>query len=195
MLRINNYNNWSQPLPSDADYAEQLTNLAKHWRICMIEKYIDGIDMTVEEIKTLQTSGNVYALYTLCCLPSWDTEDLRQFPVASGTVDTNDWYLRDGNGDIVYESGTATKFIDVGKEGFKEEFTEQLLSRMEGKGFTGVVFDYWWANMISNHMDVPSATYPDDATWYTNAWQPFIDYAMDALVESVLKIRGMSSIK
>jgi hypothetical protein len=82
----------------------------------------------------------------------------------------------------------------VGKPGFKEAYLEATLSRMAGKGFDGIVFDYWWPGLTDINDWMRShprpAAYPTDADWFNNAWKPFIEYVTRGIRSSGYRIIG-----
>ena len=117
-----------------------------------------------------------------------------QTPLITKTIDEHDWWLRDGKGKIVIEPGTGSMFLDVGKPGVKEAYLQTVLKRMRGQSFDGIVFDYWWYSAISSFIvsegrQTP-VRYPDDKTWFNNAWKPFISYVVAGVKAAGYKVIG-----
>ena len=199
-------NNWGltkgdQWNPAGWDKALEI--LARRDEIALTETYevpnkVDGWrKLTVQAIKAINPSARVYRMYPLMCKGDWDSDwnnpqDTRfmQFPIPKAELDAKDWWLRDGNGEIVKESSHQW-LLDVGKPGYKEAYLEAVLSRNRGKGFDGFVFDYWWPEISSWLKGAPRpAAYPTDADWFEKAWKPFITYVMDGLHRAGYRVVG-----
>jgi hypothetical protein len=116
-------------------------------------------------------------------------------PLPKAMIDANNWWLRDGNGQIVEET-SGCWFLDVGKPGFKEAYLANLLTRMSGRKLDGIIFDYWTPGLAQSYLSAymngrpMPADYPTDASWYTNAWQPFIAYVMAGVHNAGYRIIG-----
>jgi len=76
-----------------------------------------------------------------------------QTPLTKAEIDKNDWWLRDGLGQKIGKEGNVW-FIDPGKPGLKEAFVKAILERNEGKGFDGIVFDYWYPSINNNYFAI-----------------------------------------
>lgn len=199
-VSLNNYNNWQfLTKPTDDTLANKLATVSKFQELTYTESW-DVKSVTTQAIKSLNPAIKLYRLYTLNVKPTWDSDwsnpqDLShlQFPLTKAQIDSNDWWMKDGNGNIVKENDNVW-FVDVGKPGVKEAFLQSVLDRNQNKGFDGVVFDYWWPSMVSHWITSkglpPSIDYPNDDTWFTLAWQPFIDYAMKGLHNNGYTIIG-----
>ena len=214
-LKLNNYNTWH--LVNDADHLNPskleaaLDILARRDVICIGEswEYVNRVKgwtgLTPFTIKAKNPDAKVYELWDLMCKPEWDTDwevddpeslkDWRmQTPLTWKQINDNDWWLRDGNGNMVEEyKDSNTWILDVGKPGFKEAYLAGLLSRLKDKGYDGVFFDYWgpWikgAFFDRQSLPMPEA-YPTDADW-TAAWQVFIKYICDGVHEAGYKVTG-----
>ena len=185
-VRLHNYNNWS---PGD------ITILAKRDNICFTE--IWSVQPT--EIRALNPRAKVYRIYNLCCKSVRDSDWTNpsntihmQTPLTKAVIDSNDWWLRDGKG-MVAKENERTWLLDVGKPGFKEAYLEAVLSRIEGKSFDGVVFDYLWpsASSLQRNLKVEGLQdYPSDDDWFYNAWKPFFEYVATGLQKVGYRIIG-----
>lgn len=203
-VRLNNYGNFSAPDPSQPTYNNELKNLYKYDRTVMTEEYSYTSQLTPEAIKAANPKAKVYRLYGLNVKSKWESDwgeggsdKYWQTPISYADITTNDWWLRDGKGNIVEERGTAvagkTFFLDVGKPGFKEKFLENALKRMEDKkGFDGIVLDYWWPQMMTRWLScydlpipeqykVPDSEPNKNKLWFDEAWKPFLDYVLSGV--------------
>ncbi|MBI5228480.1 hypothetical protein HY991_00090, partial [Candidatus Micrarchaeota archaeon] len=113
-------------------------------------------------------------------------------PLSFYSIEANEWWLRSPEGNKYSELGSPIEghiwYLDVGKPGFKEAFLQNILERNNGKGFDGIVFDYWWPELswICRNQANPKQVnwpqgYSSDDEWFNNAWKPFIEYVMDGL--------------
>lgn len=199
--------------------------LAKFNDVILTEAW-DLQGVTPAKLKALNPNLKVYRLYTLNLKPTWDSDwnnpfdaSKYQFPIPrekindpnnirGGALDlkaTDDWWMRDANGSVVKESDSQW-FVDIGKVGIKELYLEAVLARNSGKGFDGVVFDYWSVWMISTWLSKKGLPVPEkydvvkdsdptndgdkDALWYENAWKPFITYVMNGIHAAGYQIMG-----
>lgn len=197
-IEINNYTNWfNQPDPSIGN-ANKIDVLALRDKVCLTEEWND---VTPHALKSINPNIKVYRLYDLMCKCAWDSDwrngssDLShlQTPFTKDDIDKNDWWLRDANGNIVKEDSSIW-FLDVGKPGYKEAYLKAVLDRNAGKGFDGIVFDYWWPNLdwiIPNYGGtMPPKGYSSDQEWFEKAWKPFITYVCDGLHAAGYRIIG-----
>lgn len=192
-VQLNNYNNWTSPKPGSADYDEQLQALARRDRICMNEQYGLRSGLSPQMLRQLNPSAKVYRLYALCAKSQQDSDwtgsalpggQFLQTPLSYQDIVTNDWWLRDGNGTIVKENDIVW-FIDVGKPGVKEALLENILARVEGKGFDGIVLDYHGLFYISKWVTgrglVPPLAYGNEEEWFAKAAMPMLAYVIDGI--------------
>lgn len=156
----------------------------------MSEQYSLYGSITPGKLRQLNPGIQVNRLYVLSVKnPTLTTTEYMSMPLTVEQIDANGWWLLDADGGFTYETGdqggTGSRYLDVGKPGFKEAYVQSLLSRLEGKGYDGVVLDYLNPNMISNRLIrqgfTPPAQYPDDQAWFTNAWQPFLSHVVQSL--------------
>jgi hypothetical protein len=196
-VRLNNYNNWWFMNNDGWDRDRMLSIVAMRDNVCFTECW-DGI--SAASIRAINPKARIYRVYDLCVKNSWDTDwsnpddDSRmQTPLTKAQISAGDWWLRDRNGEIVKEN-EGSWFLDVGKPGFKEAYLRNLLSRISGSKFDGVVFDYWWPYMISawlTRFGKPvSSQYPTDHDWYQKAWQPFIKYVASGVRAAGYRVIG-----
>jgi len=210
-LYLHNYLNWYPPKKTDSDYQEKVQMLAKRDNVFMTESYAKLSELDPQILKSLNPNIKVYILYDLNAKNSWDSDvqsldwsgckndySALQTPISCQDIVNNDWWLRDGNGNIVidpFQNGN-TRFLDVGKPGYKEAFLQGVLDRLNGKDYDGIIFDYWWPYLswILQLEGTPPPPmpeeYPTDDDWFNNAWKPFIDYVMDGLHNAGYKIIG-----
>lgn len=196
-VKINNYNNWLMHASDPANESKMVDLLAQHDHICYTEAW-DTHGLNVADLKLLNPSARVFRIFDLCVKNSWDSdwsipENLThmQTPLTKAEIDANDWWLRDGNGDIAKDTPNSW-VLDVGAPGFKEAFLTNMLSRLNGKGFDGVVLDYWFFYLPSvwmNGAGMPPE-YPTVNDWFTKAWKPFITYVTSGLHDAGYSIIG-----
>lgn len=200
-VRLNNFGNWHAIKNGNSNWQESLNALAQRDRVCMTEPYSAGSQITPQMLRSLNPNMKVYRLYDLSCKNTWDSEWkgqtptnnwFRQTPISYDDIVNNDWWLRDGNGQI-FKLADYAWFLDVGKPGFKEAFLREAISRTEGKGFDGFVLDCWYANAISvikgRGLPVPNA-YKTDEEWFQKAWKPFVDYIVDGMHRNGYSVIG-----
>lgn len=198
-VRLHTYNMWHFGTTSDsAEVLEQrLEILAKRDNIAFTElmewpNEVSGWSkLSPQSILAINPNAKIYRLYDLTVKNTWDTDwndpsDTRrlQTPLTRTVIDANDWWLRDGDGQIVKEN-EKTWLLDPGKPGFKEALLEGILTRSGDKGFDGFVFDYHGLHYIKRWitdrgLKAPPA-YPDNDEWFTKALQPAFDYLFDGL--------------
>lgn len=194
-VQLNNYNNWAAPSPRQSDYDRQVEILARRDRICMSEVYSFNSSLTPDRLRQLNPRARIFRLYDLICKNSWDS-DWKDYaslgdrymctPIFLQHISASDWWLRDGQGNIIKEN-ERTWFLDVGKPGFKEMMLDNILSRMEGKGFDGVVLDYHgvgpdlYAKWIIGRGLQPPSAYPTEQDWFTKAVRPMIQHVVGGL--------------
>ena len=205
-IQLNNYNNWIAPKRwgDRAEYDRQVEFLVQTDRICMTEAYAYALGLTPAELRARNPKAKVFALYDLYCKNKWDSDwegdnsaSVLQTPLTLEEIEQNNWWLRDGNGSIVQEND-YTWFLDVGKPGYKEAFLRNLLQRIEGKGYDGVLFDYnlpctitrWILDREDGLALTAPAAYPDDDAWFENAWKPFYSYVMGGLHAAGYEVIG-----
>jgi hypothetical protein len=207
--------------PEDKDVIQKLDAalqiLAKHDFVCMSEhlQYPNASagfrGVTPRTIKEINPSAKVYEYWNLCVKPEWDTDwgkenpEKDQFlarpwkwrmqcPLTWSEIESKDWWLRDGNGNPVKEpSRDDVWFLDVGKDGFKEAYLEGLLKRIEGKGYDGIFFDYWWWDIkyILTRQGMPMpANYRTNDEWFSNAWKPFVEYVITGVRRAGYRVIG-----
>ncbi len=193
-VNLNNYNNWREPNPRSADYAEKVQCLAKRDRICMTERYSYDSKLTPDRLRQLNPRARIYRVFDLICKNNWDSDwrggapigdQFLQTPIPYQEIVDNDWWLRDGNGEIVKEN-ERTWFLDVGKPGLKEMLLEKMLSRLEGKGFDGVVLDYHGAdkhlyNTYATQMGPAPEAYSSEEEWFAKAVKPMLEYVINGV--------------
>ena len=201
-VRLHNYNNWWLATTAEGR-AEAIRVIARRDNICFGEDWTISKSPPVEpaEIKILNPNAKVYRLYVLLAKnvssdADWndpfDTSRM-QAPIAKAVIDANGWWLLDGNGEVAKQSGTTNWLLDVGKPGFKEAYLDGVLSRIEGKSFDGVVFDYLWpyASSIQQVFKVEGLQeYPSDDEWFYNAWKPFFEYVVTGLQKAGYLVIG-----
>ncbi|MHB0912212.1 MAG: putative glycoside hydrolase [Armatimonadota bacterium] len=187
-VNLNNYNNWWGPVKGASDYADKVQSLAKKERICMTEKYSLLAGLTANDLRAKNPSAKIYRIYDLLCKNRWDVDwgnfhkvQSMQTPLTKAEIDRNNWWLRDGNGEIIAVDDD-TWIIDIGKPGIKEAYLSTVLDRLEGSGVDGVVFDYWSPEISKwMHGRPRPADYPNDNAWFAKACQPFLAYVIDGL--------------
>lgn len=194
-VQLNNYNNWAAPMYGSADYDQQVQALARRDRICMTEVYSFNSRLTPDRLRQLNAGAKVYRIYDLICKNTWDS-DWKDYallgdrymctPIFYQHIVANDWWLRDGDGNIIKEND-RTWFLDVGKSGFKEMMLDNILARVEGKGFDGIVLDYHgvasdvYGKWITGRgLPAPTA-YPTEYEWFTEAVKPMIEHVIVGL--------------
>jgi len=185
-VRLHNYNNW---FPGD------IAILAKRDNICCGE----GSPVTPEKIKALNPDAKVYCLYDLLCKNIWDSDwkdpsntERIQTPLTKEMIDRNNWWLRGVEGTIAKEND-STWLLDVGKPGFKEAYLAGVLSRIAGKSFDGVVFDYLWpsASSLKQVFKLEGLQdYPSDDEWFYRAWKPFFEHVVTGLQKAGYRVIG-----
>lgn len=191
-VNLNNYNNWTPPRPERADYDEQVRLLAARDRICMTEFYALRSGLTPDTLRRMNPNAKVYQTYVLCGKNMLDPDcsgvigGHLQCPILYDEIVRNDWWLRDGDGNIIKEHDQLW-FLDAGKPGFKEMVLANVLARMEGKGYDGVLFDYHLVNqgmytkwVTGVGIPAPEA-YPDERQWFEKAAQPLMDHVVNGL--------------
>lgn len=212
-VSLNNYNNWTPPNSNSEDYQAKLNTLYQYDRVNMSEGYAYFSKLTPAILKAHNPGVKVYRLYDLSNKNKWDSDwnydkpsgDLYlQTPLTYEEIQKNDWWLRDGSGQMVTEQDRnpdKVYFLDVGKSGFKEAFLKNTLSRLEGKGYDGIVLDYWWYKMMTRWLirynlpvpevyQVPESEPDKDKFWNQKAWQPFINYVTAGLSQEGYEIIG-----
>lgn len=209
LVRLHNLHNWNPPRKIDADYNQKVELLARRDNVIMGEDYVKRSELNPQILRSLNPNVKVYPIYTLIAKVNWDSDayfgnwsagcknddSSLATPISCQDIFNNDWWLRDGNGDIIIDASQQgnTRFLDPGKPGYKETFLKNLLNRMSGKGYDGIVFDYWYPELdwllASFTPDLPRpAAYPTDDDWFNNAWKPFIEYVMTGLHNAGYKI-------
>ncbi|MBP6963263.1 MAG: hypothetical protein KBC96_02535 [Armatimonadetes bacterium] len=191
-VNLNNYNNWTPPRPERADYGEQVRLLAARDRICMTEFYARRSGLTPDTLRRMNPNAKIYQTYVLCGKNMLDpdcagvTGSHLQTPMLYDEIVKNDWWLRDGDGNVIKENDQL-RFLDAGKPGFKEMVLANVLARMEGKGYDGVLFDYHLVNqgmytkwVTGVGIPAPEA-YPDERQWFEKAAQPLMDHVVKGL--------------
>lgn len=201
-LKVHCYNIWAFPtwIPSGQTAAQHVItmdtalNTLAHRDSVMLggrnfraNYAVDGWERyNPAEIKLLNPTAKVYFVAVLCakCMADEDVAYPLRTPLlmdgllTKAEIDSEDWWLRDGWGDPVYErdvygdvimmtvGGSPIQwnwFLDVGKPGFKERYLELILEslnsipgnaessyeRIACDGYDGIVFDYWQPNMVS----------------------------------------------
>jgi hypothetical protein len=214
-LILNNYGNWTFGTTRESAFVLQmrLKQLAKRDRIVIPESAewpndVKGWSkLTPQSLKKLNPRAKVYRYVSLLGKPitdsDWDRPYLKTsrmiFPLTRAVIDANDWWLRDGNGNIVKEPGGKIWYVDVGKPGFKESWLKNVLERNEGKGFDGFVLDLMHPDITSTWFAIPGGwfrkyplpkSYSTSEDWYRRAWQPFIEYVVDGLHKAGYEIIG-----
>ena len=194
-VKLNNYNNWWFQSSTKTTKKEKLEVVARRDSVCFTESW----PVRPAEIKALNPNAKVYRIYDLCCKNAWDSDwqhsldtTRMQTPLTRRMIDSADWWLRDGKGRIAKEN-ERTWLLDVGKPGFKEAYLEAVLSRIEGKGFDGVVFDYLWpsASSLQRNLKVEGLQdYPSDDDWFYDAWKPFFEYVVTGLHKAGYRVIG-----
>ncbi|HET6453343.1 MAG TPA: putative glycoside hydrolase [Armatimonadota bacterium] len=169
--------------------------MAKRDNICCGE----GSPVTPEKIKALNPDAKVYCLYDLLCKNIWDSDwkdpsntERMQTPLTRRMIDRNNWWLRGVEGTIAKEND-STWLLDVGKPGFKEAYLDGALSRMDGKSFDGVVFDYLWpsASSLKQVLKLEGLQdYPSDDEWFYRAWKPFFEHVVTGLQKAGYRVIG-----
>lgn len=187
-VQLNSYNTWGPPRPSSSEYDMRVQCLAMRNRIVMPEKFSVLSNLTPQMLRQMNPRAKVYRLYDLCCKNSWDSDWIDysslgdrfvQTPILYQDIVANDWWLRDGNGDIVKEN-ERTWFLDVGKPGVKEMLLKNILARVEGKGFDGIVLDYHGADgglfdkWITGKGLPNPVQYSGEADWFYKAVKPML---------------------
>ncbi len=197
ILRTNTYNMWSI-INGETTVEEAITGLAKRDYVCLTES-MHNLGITAAAIKALNPNTKVYRYYTLCVKGAFESDsrnpaDLSymQMPIAKADIESNGWWLRNTDGDIIIEPdtlayGSYNQFVDVGGTGFAAAYLAGILSRSANAGLDGFTLDYWfykipWGNGTSQQ-------YETDLAWYLDAWQPFI-----ATVTAGIKAEGYQII-
>ena len=203
-VKLNNYNSWRFEGESPAELNRNLEIVARHDNVCFTEhwEHANNLDgwrkVTPQSIRVLNPKAKIYRIYDLCCKNTWDSDwddpldtNRMQTPLTRAMIDDQDWWLRDKRGEVVKENEGKTWYLDVGRQGYKEEFLRNVLDRSEGKGFDGFVFDYWWPEISSLlHGRARPDAYPTDGEWFAKAWQPFITYVMSGLRKAGYRVIG-----
>jgi len=201
-LRLSNLHNFWYTNDSGWDSSKMMEVLARRSSICFTEHWTQ---VTPQAVKSINPTAAVYRLYDLMCKTAWDTDwsnpqntSAMQTPLTKAAIDKDDWWLRDGSGSIVKENSQIW-YLDVGKPGFKEAYLQSVLSRMSGKGFDGVVLDYWHYTITTDYFAIPGGwfsthpmpkAYPTDQDWFEKAWRPFLEYVTSGLHKAGYRIIG-----
>lgn len=198
-VSLNNYNNWTFEVDDPTNQGLEMDILSVRENITFTE-YWERHGVTPYVIKDMNPGAKVYRLYDLMVKNTWDPDwsnpidrSRMQTPLTRAEIDANDWWLRDGNGNVVKDAGGTGWFIDVGKPGVKEAFLEAALARNSGEGFDGFVFDYWWSEISTLLRGLPRPErYPTDNWWFETAWKPFITYVTEGLQSAGYRVIGNS---
>jgi len=203
-VRLHNYNNWGMATNNPEELEGRLEVLARRDNICYAE-IVDRRNNTSgwskispQSLRSLNPNAKIYRLYDLCVKNTWDSDwsdpnDTRylQTPLTKAVIDANDWWLRDGDGQIVREHD-RTWLLDPGKPGFKEALLQNMLARNAGKGFDGFVFDGHGMNMVQQWViDVgnnPPSEYPTEHEWFAKAVKPMFEYVAAGLRSSGYRV-------
>jgi hypothetical protein len=184
-VKLNNYHNYFIPGDSKIgtpEFEEALRQVAKRDNITFTEMYC-WKNVTPQMIKALNPKAKVYRYYDIWVKPNFDPDwvnnnndkSYMQLPILKSTIDANDWWLRDGEGQII-KNTDSNWFIDVGKPGVREEYLKNLLEKNAGKGFDGFVFDGGWFSIDDFCNGKRPKAYPTDEDWFNKAMKPFIEY-------------------
>ena len=184
-IKLNNYHNYSMPGNGDLDnpeFIDALIRATKRDNITFTETWF-WRNVTPQMVKNLNPQAKVYRYYDMWVKQDHEADwvdknndkSRLQLPILKSTIDANDWWLRDGDGQIIKISEHSW-FIDVGKPGVKEEYLKNVLEKNEGKGFDGFVFDGGWFSIDQFCNGKRPKDYPTDDDWFNKAMKPFIEY-------------------
>ena len=111
-------------------------------------------------------------------------------PITDTTMIANNWALTSGASYVTLDS---RKLLDPGGAAVGGKtpamlWLENAIAELDGKGFDGVVLDYWHPTMAAFSDTTPDG-YPDTATWQA-AWIPFITYICNGLAAAGYEVVG-----
>lgn len=203
---LNNYGNWTFGHTGESAFTlqQRLICLSRRDRIVIPETAewpndVDGWSkLRPRSLRTLNPNTRVYRYVSLMGKSVNDSDWCEPFakvsrmncPLTKSSIDENDWWLRDGDGNIVKEPDGKIWYLDVGKPGFKEAWLMNTLKRNVGKEFDGFVLDLLHPDITTSWFGVPGGwfnkhpmpkSYPTSTDWYRKAWQPFLEYVVDGL--------------
>jgi hypothetical protein len=212
---LNNYGNWTFGHTGESAFAleQRLVRLSKRDRIVIPETAewpndVDGWSkLKPKSLRTLNPNTKVYRYVSLMGKSVNDSDWCEPFakvsrmncPLTKSSIDENDWWLRDGEGNIVKEPDGKIWYLDVGKPGFKEAWLTNTLKRNAGKEFDGFVLDLLHPDITTSWFGVPGGwfskhlmpkSYPTSDDWYRKAWQPFFEYVVDGLRKAGYEVIG-----
>lgn len=201
-VRLNTYNDWDFKNDDGWTRDEMIDVLACKENVRVSEGWPPDIGPAV---KARNPTVTLYMHYLLCVKyvndsdgPDPSTLERLMTPLTKTAIDKNDWWLRDGNGDIVKESD-GVWFLDVGKPGFKEKYLSTLLLRLRGRQADGVDLDYWCQALNASYLGAfmknrpMPAAYPTDQVWFDKAWKPFVHYVTTGLRSAGYRLIGNSA--
>jgi len=199
-VKLNTYNNYF--FSNDAGWTkdQMLQALAAKDNIVLHESWNPSIGSSV---KSLNPNAKMYMYYALCVKSLADVDGISNdasthqlTPLTKAIIDANDWWLRNKLGQLVPAPGGNCYYLDVGRPGFKQAYLNGLLSRISGRGYNGMVFDFWmpggpvgvapWRTPAGAY----NPAYRTDQDWFTRAWQPFIKYVMSGLRSAGYRVIG-----
>ncbi len=202
-MRFNNWDNFFSYAPANANWDYQLRRWSTCDAIVLTDFMLNTSEVTPAMLKARNPNIKVFLERTNVAKNNWESDYSSgwvpvadytglQYPLYLSDIVDNDWWLRDTNGDEVYETvDTGIRIVDVGKTGVKELFAERLLAQLDAvEGLDGVGMDYWhphphpwWSGDSIGYLD-----YESDAEWFENAWQPFVTYWTAAIKAAGYKI-------
>jgi hypothetical protein len=194
---IQSYNRWTFPTGGDIPAME--ADLAKR-TFCMLSeasRYHTGV--TPASLKALHSDIRVYCYYASMVKTINEEEDPDNHlicPIPLADVVSNDWWLRDSSngesaGEIIVETDTTNRVIDIGKTGVKEAWLADALTRLAEYDWDGVIIDYMrplavsnWSNLSRPTVASNGIAYPStdsDAAWKA-VYRAFMDYVIAGLM-------------
>ena len=179
---------WGPP-SSDELRRQQVERLKGMKYACLYDWVYRELGVTPQELRDAGVE-KCYAIWVLSAGSTEETTERLINPIARGGGRVT---LLDGNDHAVTENDT-TFFFDVGSRNYRAQYLGYLLEAMDGWGYDGVVFDYWWPTMISRWITgwgrPAPPQYPDDAAWLEQAWWPFVEFVCDHVRKAGYKIVG-----
>lgn len=223
IVRLNTYNMWSIVSSPDhldpVKLESSINTLAKRENVNYTEggEHVNSTSgwskLTPDSLKKINPNIKVYRTYDLVVKSTWESDwnnpddtSRMQFPLTRAKINdpdnirngqfninaTDDWWLRDANNQVVKENNDIW-FVDIGRPGLKELFVDAVIQRNAGKGFDGMVFDYWWPGikwpMEKYDWVFPPKHYANESEWF-EVWQDFIDLLTTRLHEQNYRIIG-----
>lgn len=183
----NNYGNWYSTR-TGYTAAELLALIVKRDDVMLWERLYSA-GYTPAAIKAVNPSAKCYAYYRL--MNKNTTEDANSAgqsgPVAYATIDAADGWLKDAEGAICTEDA-SNYYVDIGASGYAAAYLAAILARLSGKGYDGVVLDYWWYPTRFEE-SWEGGTYADEDAYFT-AFLAFATTVVNGLKAAGYRVIG-----